>query len=307
MRPSVKLFLLIFSVSFSWSSAGCLSTSNDSGGDDDVVGDDGDSDTDVDTDVDTDTDTDSGTGSDTDTGPAGCEAGSRAGPGGNTDGELTGGGVDFDVRMPPGYDPTVAVPLVVVYSPAGVSDPSQTEGFTGLTPDATGAGYAIAYVNHISPGDPGSVADVGLVASLISARWCIDLARVYFTGHSDGGSVTTLLSLDVRTDPRPAAVAPSAQGVNGPYLAAQSCIDPPMPSMVIHSVNDGLFPGFGEEVSDWWSTCNSCGARGAPGGDGCMVFPDCADGAEVQYCEWDGAHGQWPPINDSMLAFFSRF
>jgi polyhydroxybutyrate depolymerase len=293
MKGTIALSLL---------ACGCLGTSGGTGdGDADM-----DVDTDVDSDSDADTDADSDSDSDTDTGPAGCPSGSRVGAAGDTDGELTALGVDYDVRMPPDYDPTIAVPLVVVYSPAGVTDPAQTEAFTGLTPDTTGRGWAIAYVNHISPVDPALVTDVGEVPGAIAAKWCIDEARVYLTGHSDGGSVTTLLALQGIT-PRPAAVAPSAEGVNGAYLASQSCIEPPMPAMIIHSARDALFPNHGVEVSDWWSACNSCGAPGAPGADNCIAWADCADGAEVQYCEGNGEHGQWPPINDSMLSFFDRF
>src|SRR5262249_28595034 len=54
------------------------------------------------------------------------------------------------VRTPPGYDPTVFSPLIVVYAPAVATGP-QTETFTGLTPKAKARGYVIAYPDHISP------------------------------------------------------------------------------------------------------------------------------------------------------------
>jgi polyhydroxybutyrate depolymerase len=236
-----------------------------------------------------------------------CEPGSRDGPAGNTDDERTPGDIDYNLRTPDGYDPTVAVPLIVVYSPAGVTDPAQTEAFTGLTPAATSRGYAIAYVNHVSPGIAADVDEVGLVPGLIAERWCIDESRVYLTGHSDGGSVATLLALGGIT-PVPAAIAPSAAGVNGGYLASRTCPADPVAVMVLHSANDGLFPGFGAETAPWWADCDGCEATpGEPLPDGCVAYPGCAAGLEVQYCEGTGSHGTWPPLYDSMIDFFDRF
>src|SRR5262245_14515750 len=78
--------------------------------------------------------------------PSDCAPGSRTGPAEGSVGELTPSGVDFNVRTPAGYDATAAHPLLVVYSPAGVTNPVQTEQFTGLTPDAIARGYLVAYV-----------------------------------------------------------------------------------------------------------------------------------------------------------------
>jgi polyhydroxybutyrate depolymerase len=235
-----------------------------------------------------------------------CAPGSKTGPVEGAVGELTPMNVNFNVRTPMGYDATVGHPLLVVYSPAGVTDPTQTEQFTGLTPDATARGYLVAYVNHRSPQQQAAIVDLGTVPGLVSARWCIDESRVYFTGHSDGGSVTTVLAL-LGTTPPPTAIAPSAAGVNESYLAAQTCPGP-LPVMVIHSQNDGLFPppAFGQAPADFWAGCSSCGAPGAPLADGCVPYGGCAMPSEVMYCQTTGQHGQWYGLNASMLDFFDR-
>jgi polyhydroxybutyrate depolymerase len=235
-----------------------------------------------------------------------CEPGTRDGPVEGAVGEVTPAGVDFNLRTPPGYDPTRAHPLVVVYSPAGVSDPVQTEQFTGLTPDAESRGYLAVYVNHRSPTSLAIIEDLGTAPGLVSARWCVDTARIYFTGHSDGGSVASVLAL-LGTTPPVAAIAPSAAGVDDAYLAAQTCPGA-LPAMVIHSQNDGLFPppGFGEGAAEFWAGCSSCGAPGTALPDGCAPYDGCAAPSEVLYCETSGAHGQWYGLNASMFDFFER-
>lgn len=278
---------------------------DDTEADGDADGDvDSDADSDADTDGDGDADGDSDADADGDAGFA-CEPGTRDGAVGVTDGESTERGITFNVRTPTDYDPTVAYPLIVVYAPAG-ADEADTERFTGLTPVATDAGYVIAYPDHRSPSSDDVIVEYGTIPSVIAASWCIDESRVYMTGHSDGGSVANLLALDPAVSPRPAAIAPSAAGVNGAYLASRSC-PPPVPVMVIHSSGDTLFPGFGAEAAAWWADCPGCDPTpGEAGDDGCVAYETCEDDIEILYCEVTGAHGSWPRLNASILDFFER-
>lgn len=233
-----------------------------------------------------------------------CEPGTKPGDPAGAEGLQTGLGVTFNVRVPAGYDPTAASPLIVVYAPAGANE-QQTETFTKLTPDAHARGYVIAYVDHVTPNTAAKIADVAGVATQIGQSWCIDPARVYLTGHSDGGSVATLIAL--QADIALAAIAPSAAGADGAYLAQQPC-PPPLAVMVLHSKNDSLFPGFGAEAADYWAGCEQCQPTpGAPDADGCIAYPGCAMGVEVRYCEGSGSHGTWPNKNAAMLDFFGLF
>jgi polyhydroxybutyrate depolymerase len=236
-----------------------------------------------------------------------CAEGSRLGPPGGEDGDLTAMGVNFNVRVPADYQATVAHPLIVVYSPAGVTDPLQTEQFTGLTPDALARGYLVAYPNHRSPQSQQVVLDLGTVASLVAQRWCIDEQRIFFTGHSDGGSVASLLPL-YGTTPPPRAIAPSAAGVNQGFVDQATCPLTPVSAMVIHSAGDTLFPlpEFGEPAADFWASCGACGMQGAALPDGCVPYDGCPSGLEVQYCQTVGAHGMWYGLNAAMLDFFDR-
>jgi polyhydroxybutyrate depolymerase len=239
-----------------------------------------------------------------------CEPGSRVGAIEGSSSELTPLGTSYVVRTPPGYDATVAHPLITVYAPAGVTDPTQNEGFTQLTAAAGARGYVIAYLENVSPNDTDGVYDVALVPERIAASWCIDPARTYLTGHSNGGTMTTLMAVYSLTNPRPAAIAPSAAGIGQTMFLSQVACPAEVPAaMVLHSVNDALFPvpEFGESAAIWWAGCAGCGSVEASDSNGCAVYEGCPASSEVRYCEGSGAHGAWPPLNEAMLDFFERF
>lgn len=86
-----------------------------------------------------------------------CEPGARTGGVGITNDESTGEGIKFNVRTPLNYDPTIAHPLLMVYAPAKRSRMS-TERFTDFTPEATAAGFVVAYADH-RPLSPSSLVD----------------------------------------------------------------------------------------------------------------------------------------------------
>ncbi len=237
-----------------------------------------------------------------------CKAGSRDGAKGSTNGLSTIGGVEFNLRTPAGYDPTKGSPLIVVYAAAGGTKDNM-EQFTKLTSPATAAGYIIAYVNHVSPVSATMVTDIAGIPAQIAKRWCVDERRVYLTGHSDGGSVIYVMLMRKAMPLLPAAIAPSAAGLSSKSLAGVPCLASQLPVMVLHSKNDGLFPGYGAQAKDWWIKCNGCATSpGKAKADGCLPYPGCKSAAEVQYCETAGSHGSWPGhLNASMLAFFKRF
>jgi polyhydroxybutyrate depolymerase len=239
---------------------------------------------------------------------AACEAGSRPGATGPTDGLKSADGIAYNVRTPSAYDPVVAWPLIVVYAGAN-GDPDAMERSTQLTPDADVNGFMIAYADHRSPASDRDVEALSHLPDEIGATWCVDPDRVYLTGHSDGGSVVSLITLEELRTPTPAAVAPSSAGVDISYVRASGC-PAPIPVMVQASSGDTLFPideGFGPDVAAWWAGCDGCDPTpGAPYSDGCLPYGNCTDGTEVIYCEGTGPHGEWPGFNVTMMTFFGR-
>lgn len=225
-----------------------------------------------------------------------------------SEGEQTSLGVDYNVRTPADYDATVGHPLLVVYSPATMVDPTQVEELTGLTDPATARGYVVAYLSHVPAADEADWDDAGSVPEQIIARWCIDERRVYTTGQSDGGTIASITGMFDVTNPRPAAIAANASGVSTVTLNGVDC-PAPLPVMVLHSENDSHYPvpSFGLEPSQWWADCASCTASGTTLSNGCVAYDGCDDGVEVQYCEGSEEHNEWPPMNEAILDFFDRF
>ncbi len=99
-----------------------------------------------------------------------CAAGSRPGEAGAVNGESTGEGIKYNIRMPLNYDPTIAHPLLIVYSPAGPNR-AKIEKMTGLTLKATSTGFIVAYADHPEL-SPTSTIELGTIPGLIAKKWC---------------------------------------------------------------------------------------------------------------------------------------
>jgi polyhydroxybutyrate depolymerase len=212
--------------------------------------------------------------------------------------------IGYHLRTPANYDAAYAHPLLVVFAPAGMSS-RKNERFTGLTQKATQAGFIITYVDHqdlsleILP-------HLGEIPDEIASQWCIDKERIYYTGHSDGGTVSTALAFLKETRGVAAAIAPSAAGMTGKDLAEQSC-PPPLSVMVLHNRDDSHFPGYGKEAVSWWAACNQCDPEAQPTAiKDCIEYKSCTNGVRTLFCEKPGSHSAWPHLNDDMLNFLKE-
>ncbi len=231
-----------------------------------------------------------------------CASGSRSGESGATYGETSQDGIKYNVRTPSNYDATIAHPLLMVYAPAGANR-ARTEKLTNLTYKATSAGFIVAYADHPELSSSTSV-QLGRIPGLISKKWCIDQDRIYLTGHSDGGSVSMALAFMKGTRHIPSAIAPSAAGISYRDLKDRNCPEP-ISVMVMHSLNDRHFPNFGKQSSGWWAACNQCGPIPKKLENGCIAYPECANGTKTWYCEGNKAHSKWPAINKTLIEFFT--
>src|SRR5260221_1912764 len=115
------------------------------------------------------------------------------------------------VHVPASYDPTTATPVVIdihgltSYGAdqariAHMIAKSDTEGFIAVHPEGTGvpkswnAGYCC------SPANSSGVDDVAFIRALIdqlAAELCVDPARVYATGLSNGGFLSHRLACEL--------------------------------------------------------------------------------------------------------------
>lgn len=233
--------------------------------------------------------------------PLHCESGAKPGAAGKTFGEESRDGIKYNVRTPSNYDPTIAHPLLMVYSPAKANR-ARSEALTGLTYEATKAGFIIAYADHPEL-SPTSAVELSTIPGLIAKKWCIDQQRIYLTGHSDGGTSTMAIAFMSGTNHIPKAIAPSAAGISYQDLRNRSCPDP-ISVLVMHSINDHLFPGYGSETSGWWAYCNQCSAIPEKMANGCLAYTNCANDVKTWYCEGDKLHAQWPEMNSILINFF---
>lgn len=227
----------------------------------------------------------------------------KPGAAGATNGLSSRDGFQYNVRAPANLDPTYAHPLLVVYAPAGHSA-AQSESLTRLTTDATHRGFIVAYVGS-SPLSQQKVIGLARVPKEVARSWCIDPNRVYATGHSDGGTVSTALALLKETKGIVSAIAPSAAGFSPKDLEGFQCPEP-IPVMVMHGKRDTHFPGWGKEAALWWARCNACDLAKPPSpqDDGCITFAGCLPGGRTDYCEGAGAHEDWPPLRNRVIHFF---
>ena len=232
-----------------------------------------------------------------------CAVNSREGEQGASYGEESSSGIKFNVRTPANYDATIAHPLLMVFAPAKANR-SKTEVLTQLTLPATEAGFIVAYADH-PPLSATSSLELAEIPRLIVKKWCIDENRVFYSGHSDGGSVAMALGFMSDDNAIPAAIIASAAGLNFGELYEHECPSP-LSVMVIHSVNDRLFPGFGVESSGWWAGCNDCDPIPEKLANGCVAYSNCTQKVRTLYCEGQQPHSQWSPVaNKNIIEFIA--
>ena len=240
-----------------------------------------------------------------------CAPGARTGAAGRTDELLTERGIRYFVRTPLNYDNRIAHPLMMVFSPGDRSGLG-TEWFTGLTTEATRQGFVVVYADNRPRRSPAMdrplakewILELGTIPALVATQWCIDQDRVFLTGHSNGGTISTALALMEESPLSPAAIAPSAAGFRGEDLNPFAC-PAPLPVLVMHSRNDKVFPGYGAETVQWWKQCNQCSDNVRILDAGCTSFPDCKNDVSTIYCEGERRHTVWPERNNRIISFFT--
>jgi polyhydroxybutyrate depolymerase len=218
----------------------------------------------------------------------GCDSSSAAGvaageskltlaadaPAGDTSRDTTGdpaAGERWYIRhVPPAHDGTTPVPVVVDlhgYSEgadvhvamSGLGPYGDEQGFVTITPHAGGA----VPFWETDPAGP-DVAFVSAVLDDVERSLCVDAARVFVTGLSNGAMLTSTLACEVSD--RFAAAAPVA----GVTEVAGCAADRPVPVVAFHGTEDQFLRyegGFGPAVADLPSPSGE-GTLGDAGGTG---------------------------------------
>jgi polyhydroxybutyrate depolymerase len=220
------------------------------------------------------------------------------------------------LNVPPGL-PAAPVALVVVFHgyggtaadaarQTGLSAKGEAEGFVAVYPQGIGNEWHIAgYPSSAAFGD-GDLQLFLAVLDRMAESGCVDMTRVYVTGHSQGGGMAALLACTYGD--RVAAVAL----VSGEYLELPCEPARPMPVVAFHSREDPtLLYGGGhipdtsssfpdqlpaEAVAAEWARHNGCSAarEEEPAGPGItrLTWSGC-QAPTVLYRLDTGSH-DWP-------------
>jgi len=222
--------------------------------------------------------------------PGDCPSGLGGSAGRHNDLQ-TVSGLRFSVIAPGNYQGTQRYGLLMMYPPAGFSNES-AERYYQLTAQANTQGYVVVYSAAI-PLSGRALRMQHEVVPQVMATWCIDPQRVVFAGHSDGGSVTTGLTVrEPVPSLQPASVVISAAGITAEDLQQEHC-PAPLNVTVLHNPDDELFPGYGQGTVKWWGQCMQCTEEVKTEISGCEVR-QCKAGKLLRYCLTRQPHVKWP-------------
>ena len=216
----------------------------------------------------------------------------------------------YRLFVPPGYDGVLRVPLVLDLHGSGGTSAGQARN-SGLEMLSTGERFIVATLEAeggrwnvpVQDNRADDVAYVRDVIAHVAARVCTDETRVYVTGFSGGGRMTSLLGCQLGS--RIAAIAP----VSGLRLPG-SCNGRPVPVLTFHGLADPQNPYDGHAAgrgAEWlesvpdalagWARHNSCKGDvildDPPGPLSTMRYDGCSDGTEVRMIRIDGLGHTW--------------
>lgn len=225
--------------------------------------------------------------------------------------DVNGASRAYIIDVPEGIKPKTPVPLLFDFhgfghSAAGVWKVSKfkelaaRDGFITVYPD----GLPVHLLDRDGQGweifTAESNRDLAFTTQLLDSlerTYCIDRARVFATGFSNGAFFSNLLGCTMPE--RFAAVAP----VSGGRITVPCDPTRGVPVLIHHGRQDELVPiEQARQERDVWLGKNRCHEHVA---DGCEQHRDCRDGAEVVYCEEDFAH-HWPVAATERIWEFFR-
>ncbi|MFV0524902.1 MAG: alpha/beta hydrolase family esterase [Acidimicrobiales bacterium] len=231
----------------------------------------------------------------------------------------------YELVVPAGYDPAVPTPVVLNWHGLGSNGPDQLafseypaladrEGFLVVAPTGVPMpGQALNSWELTDDDDPtrDDLAFAAAVLDHVIATTCVDEARVYTTGMSNGGYFSSRLVCEMSDR---IAAAASVAGLTHP----DDCLPSrPVPYLGFHGVLDeivpydgggfsSLFPGVRVELFEAvipdefaeFATGDGCGPvpveQAVTGNVTTFIYPACPEGVEaVFYRIADGGH-TWP-------------
>lgn len=183
-----------------------------------------------------------------------CPARPAHAPGETTE-TISSGGVErtYELVVPSSFRPDRPVPVVFDFHGFGSNAAQQLfyanfrpqaerDGFLIVAPDGQGQATG-RHFNLLSlPGEADDVAFTLAILDRLEATFCVDARRVYATGMSDGGGMTSVLAC--RAADRFAAFGPVALELHLPPCGATR----PVPIAAFHGTGDPIVPFDGGPV-----------------------------------------------------------
>lgn len=224
---------------------------------------------------------------------------------------------DFFFVLPDDYDPQQAYPLVFAWHARGTSGALAQVYY--LVEESANGQAIFVYPDGLPLASQGGQTGWDLspdgydmeffdeLYAQLTGNLCIDLDRVFSTGHSFGGFMSNAVGCFRGDHFR--AIAPVAGG--GPF--GGTC-DGPVAAWIAHGTEDSTVPfESGVDTYNQWRALNGCGDAGVPTSpEQCIVHEDCEAGYPVVWCEHseeqplDG-HG-WPGwAGPAIWEFFASF
>ncbi|MCH7837785.1 MAG: hypothetical protein IIC26_04685, partial [Chloroflexi bacterium] len=256
---------------------------------------------------------------------------------------LDSGGLtrEYALHIPPSYTGAEAVPLVLNFHGLG-GNAEQQASYSGLLAKADAEGFIVVMpqglsneslpLNHwnilLASPDTGEADDVAFTSDMLDeleAELCIDAARIYATGMSNGAQMSVRAGCSLSD--RIAAIAPVA-GVYFPLLAVEvpapaGCVvTRPVSVIAFHGTADPIIPFDGgplgledigvnvtfrdidDEIMPEWAAHNGCDSvaveEQVTENVRLVRYQACDEGATVELYVVEGGGHTWP---DATLDF----
>jgi poly(3-hydroxybutyrate) depolymerase len=221
----------------------------------------------------------------------------------------------FIVKAPTDYDASKPHRLVFAWHGLGGTAMMIASNYYGLVSRAGSSAIFIAPQGLPNPQQSNLAAwgnqndsDITFTRKMLDwakTNYCIDEARVFSIGMSNGGMMSNIVGCELGGIFR-AIVAMSGGGPRG--YATKPCMGQ-VAVWISHGNKDNNVPfSYGQMSRDYWAKTNHCGTMTMPAMPGsCVEYQGCDMAFPVQFCEFDGGHMVPSFAGEAAWAFFSRF
>ncbi len=233
---------------------------------------------------------------------------------------------EYSINIPPGYNGTDALPLVMALHGRGSNAMQQrlvtgfdlssdTNNFILVAPNAIDGNWALPMV----PGR--ATSDTTFITELLTAldqRLCVDKSRLYASGMSLGSAMALALAC------APKQSFAAFGGVGASFYRPTCNAAPPAPLIYFHGTADPIVPFEGGKVAGSPARSTTSRVTGAnqnmadwANHNGCApdptvtekadvtrtVWSQCSNNADVDYYRIDGGGHTWPGANELVASF----